>query len=161
MNSRHDSYFETPIMRDISKLLLPICIGIIGAFALAWFIGQGFPILNASLEFEMEAHEKGFTWADKQMNGCFVKEDRSFCSSSSLPWEVMIWQIPLTIGLLVVSFYIRKNGEKIADRILDWIDRRQTKRLFKCQLEKVHEEHVNDGLTKCPDCGKQLVKNVS
>lgn len=168
------SEFETPIMRDISKLMLPVAIGILLAFGFLYlYANSGF--LVASIEFEMEAYEMGFTWADKKLNGCFQREggvtyfseydqkevtSTLYCSSSALPWEVFVWQIPLIVGLLIASVIIRKKGEKLADMILDWKDRRQTKKLLKCQLEELHEQYINDELIKCPDCGKQLVKSV-
>ena len=131
------SEFETPIMRDVSRLLMPVCIGVILAVVLLFSLNP-MNFIYYSLQWELEQLDHGFTWADKQPNGCFENingvtyyDDVSrrqvtstgSCSSSALPWEFLIWSIPLTIGLIigliigcVILFkYDRKLDKEIQD----------------------------------------------
>lgn len=112
--------YETAIMRDIQKMLLPICVGVLIAM-IALFSIMPLNGIYHSLEWEMEQFDRGFTWDDKQPNGCFEREGgvtfisnewpdygeevtiSSACSSNALPWNQIVWLIPLVVilGILV------------------------------------------------------------
>lgn len=120
------SDFETPLMRDISKLLLPVSVGIILAFVLLFSLSP-LNFMYYSLQWELEQFDHGYTWADKQPNGCFERasgvtyfdEDLqkevtaiSSCSSSALPWEFLVWHIPLIIIAIgfIIEMRIRQHN---------------------------------------------------
>ena len=150
------SDFETPIMRDISKLVLPILIGIVLALALTFLIVKS-GYLVSSIEFEMEAFEKGYTWADKQPNGCFVQENRYTCSTSTLPWEIFVWVIPVNIGLIITIITIHTGHlNSLLDRIVEWILARKIKKMLESEKNKLHNQYHMQGLSECPDCGLTL-----
>lgn len=124
--------FETPIMRDISKIIIPIMVGIIIAFLILFSINPMNQIYH-SLQWELEQLDRGFTWDDKKLNGCFEREggltyfDDSIngtgqlitvsasCSSSALPWETLSWAIPLTVILLIANVLLYRKRKQLTN----------------------------------------------
>jgi hypothetical protein len=144
--------FETPLMRDVSKLLKPILVGIILAFILLFSLTP-LNFMYYSLQWELEQLEKGFTWNDKKQNGCFEREggityyDRDLqrevtstgsCSSSALPWELLIWSIPLLIGLMIGIIVLYKFNCKISKQIQNMKSTSQNNNIVRGNNESKH-----------------------
>jgi hypothetical protein len=101
------SEFETPFFRDLSKFILPICLGVmLGMVCLLLF----FPIMM-EINFNIDGIESGFNILTERYGSCFVQENHQLCSSGA--WSVsIIWIVIGILGGLSIAWLRLKIQNK-------------------------------------------------
>lgn len=99
-----EDFFETPIMRDISKLLLPVVLGV----AIAMIALLMFQTLSGEIRFNVTGAMEGYDIINDRYGGCFHKEveggSASYCSSGAWPISIL-YIIPLIV-LIPFNIYL-------------------------------------------------------
>ncbi len=130
------SDFETPFFRDLSKLLLPICLGVILAFAtlVLWY-----PIAG-EIWFNIDGAEEGYNIFNDRKGSCFETENKSMCSSGAWPVSIfLVIPLPILIGICVWLFFYNKKINKEIDDIT-----KKNYNLYKEVFDKINEVDEDD-----------------